>query len=347
MKNQTAYLEEANRIVIKDSEMPVAGDDDVLVKISHVTICGSDAHFFQDPTYGGVIVPPILPIVLGHESGGVVCAAGKNVKGLRPGDKVALEPGAPCGKCGYCLDGRYNLCDEMDFMAAPPFTRGALSRYVAHPAEVVFKLPDTMDTIEGALMEPLSVGLYAARRSGAHIGQTALVLGSGCIGLMTIAALKATGVDNIIVSDLYASRLENARSMGARTVIDAQGQDVLEAVMELTGGRGADLVFETAGSNKTAAMTIDLVKKGGKIVMVGNVYGETPFRFIEATNKEVDLLSVFRYVNIYPMAISAVESGKIVVRDMISKTFPFEETQAAFECAVNEKDTVIKVLIEM
>jgi L-iditol 2-dehydrogenase len=346
MKNQTAYLDKASHIVIKNSAMPTVGDDDVLVKISHVTICGSDAHFFIDPTYGGVIIPPILPIVLGHESAGIIESIGKNVKGLNPGDKVAIEPGVPCGKCGYCMDGKYNLCDEMDFMAAPPFTRGALSRYVAHPAKAVFKLPDAMNTVEGALMEPLSVGLYAARRSGAHIGQTALVIGSGCIGLMTVAALKATGVDNIIVSDLYAGRLENAKSMGAWAVIDAKRQNVLQTVMELTGSRGADLVFETAGTNKTAAMTIDLVKKGGKIVMVGNIYGETPFKFIEANNKEVDLLSVFRYVNIYPMAISAVKSGKIVVKNMISKTFPFEETQAAFECAVNEKDTVIKVLIE-
>lgn len=347
MKNQTAFLEEKNRIVLKETEIPAVGDDDVLIKMSHITICGSDAHFFTDPTYGGLIVPPILPIVLGHESGGVIVETGKNVGHLKAGDTVAIEPGVPCGVCNYCLEGKYNLCASMDFMAAPPFTRGALSRYVSHPAKVVHKLPDHLDTIDGALMEPLSVGLYAAARSQIQLGQTAVVLGAGCIGLMTIASLKAMGVDDIIVADLYRNRLDNAQETGAGHLIDARREDVVSKVRELTKGTLADFVFETAGSNKTAGMTIDLVKPGGKIVMVGNVYGETPFRFIEANNKEVDILSIFRYVNIYPMAIKAVANGKIKVRDMISKKFPFEKTQEAFECAVNEKDSIVKVLIEM
>ena len=148
------------------------------------------------------------------------------------------------------------------------------------------------------------------------------------------------------IRDRYQNRLENAKKMGAGNTVNAKEEDVKKRVMELTGGRGADLVFETAGNQKTAAQTIDLVRPGGKIVMVGNVHGETPFRFMEGNNKEADVISVFRYVNIYPMAISAVASGQINVKDMISKTFPFEKTQEAFECAVNEQDTVMKVLIE-
>ena len=346
MKNQTAFLDEAFKINIRNTKMPQIGDEDVLVKISHVTICGSDAYFFRDPTFAGTIVPPMLPIVLGHECGGVIEEVGSNVKHLKKGDRVAIEPGAGCGECDDCLSGRYNLCRDMDFMAAPPFTRGALSRYVSHPAKMVFKLPDNMDTIEGALIEPLSVGMHAANRGGAKLGKTAVVLGAGCIGLMTIASLKAMGVSTVIASDLYQNRLENAKKMGAGNTVNAKEEDVKKRVMELTGGRGADLVFETAGNQKTAAQTIDLVRPGGKIVMVGNVHGETPFRFMEANNKEADVISVFRYVNIYPMAISAVASGQINVKDMISKTFPFEKTQEAFECAVNEQDTVMKVLIE-
>lgn len=346
MKNQTAFLSKAFQFEFKDTTMPVVGDDDVLIKIHHVTICGSDAHFFEDPTYGGMIVPPILPIILGHECGGIVEEVGKNVKHLCKGDKVAVEPGVGCGKCRYCLEGHYNLCPEMDFMAAPPFRRGALSRYVSHPARMVFKLPDNMDTIEGALMEPLSVGMYAANRANAKLGKTAIVLGSGCIGLMTIAALRAMGLETIVVSDLFDNRLENALKMGASRAINAKKSNVVEEVKKITEGRGVDLVFETAGNNVTAAMTINFAAPGGKIIMVGNVYGETPFRFIEANNKQVDIMSVFRYVNIYPMAIDAVSSGKIRVKDMISKVFPFEQVQEAFECAINDKDTVVKVLIE-
>ncbi len=346
MKNQTAFLDKAFEINIRDTQMPEVGDDDVLIQISHVTICGSDAYFFKDPTFAGMIVPPILPIVLGHECGGIVAGTGKNVTEFKPGDKVAIEPGVGCGKCGYCLDGQYNLCEEMDFMAAPPFHRGALSRYVAHPAKMVFPLPQNMSTVEGALIEPLSVGMHAANRGGARLGKTAVVLGAGCIGLMTVASIKAMGVSRIIVSDLYDNRLQNAKNMGASELINAKKEDVKSRVMELTGGKGADLVFETAGNPATAALSIDLVKPGGKIVMVGNVHGETPFRFMEANNKEADVISVFRYVNIYPMAISAVASGQIRVADMISRTFPFEKTQEALECAINEQDSVMKVLIE-
>ena len=347
MKNQSAFLTRANHIEIKETDIPKIGADDVLIRIRHVTICGSDAHLFEDPSYGGLIMPPVLPIILGHECGGIIEEVGSNVKHLKKGDKVAVEPGSGCGKCKYCLEGRYNLCPEMDFMAAPPFHRGALSRYVAHPASMVFKLPENMDTIEGALIEPLSVGLHAANRSGAKLGGSAIVLGAGCIGLMTIASLRAMGVSPIIVSDLFDLRLHNAVNMGADAVINATAGNVYDEVMELTGGKGADIVFETAGSGVTAALTIDLVAPGGKIVMVGNVYGKTPFSFIEANNKEVDIISVFRYVNIYPMAINAISKGKLQVRQMISHVFPFEKVQEAFECAINEKDTAIKVLIEI
>lgn len=346
MKNQTAFLTEAFHIEMKETDLPAVGDDDVLIRISHVTICGSDAYFFQDPTFDGMIVPPILPIVLGHECGGIVEETGKNVKHLSKGDQVAIEPGAGCGKCSYCLEGHYNLCREMDFMAAPPFHRGALSRYVSHPARMVFKLPENMSTVEGALMEPLAVGMYAVNRAGAKLGDRAVVLGAGCIGLMTIASLKAMGVDQIIVSDLFPGRLQNARNMGAKVLVNASEKNIVEEVKKLTGGRGANLVFETAGNRVTAALTINLVTPGGKIIMVGNIHGETPFRFMEANNMEVDVVSVFRYVNIYPKAISAVSSGIIHVKDMISRVFPFEKTQEAFECAINKKDTVMKVLIE-
>jgi L-iditol 2-dehydrogenase len=348
MKNQTAYLTGPRRIEIRDSAMPAVGDDDVLVRIDRVTICGSDAHFFADPTFSGAFDPEkILPLVLGHECSGIVEQAGANVRHLVPGDRVAIEPGDGCGKCSYCLEGHYNLCRSMNFMAAYPFRRGALSRYVAHPAKLAFKLPDNMDTLEGALNEPLAVGMHAVNRSGAKLGKSAAVLGCGAIGLMTIASLKAMGVDEIIAADLFPNRLENARRMGAASVIDSSKQDLIQEVLRRTDGLGANFVFETAGSQKTASMSIDLVAPGGKIVMVGNIYGETPFRFLAANDKEVDILSVFRYVNIYPMAIKAVASGRIGIRHMISEIFPFEKTQDAFCRAVDAKAEVIKVAIKL
>jgi L-iditol 2-dehydrogenase len=325
--------------------MPHISDDDCLVKIKHVTICGSDSHFFSDPTYGGAFDSSILPIVLGHECAGVVEETGKNVSGVKPGDLVAIEPGNGCGRCRYCLEGRYNLCKEMNFMAASPFKRGALSHYVSHPGTHIFKLRGNMDTLDGALIEPLSVGMHAVNRSGAKIDMTAVVLGAGCIGLMTIASLKAVGVDDIIAVDLFANRLQNAANFGAKHMVDASKNDTREEVLRLTNNQGANLVFETAGSQKTASLTIALAAPGAKIVMVGNIHGKTPFSFIDANNKEVDVISVFRYVNIYPMAIQSVASGRIPVGKMISRVFPFEKTQEAFECAKDEKDKIIKVAI--
>lgn len=347
MKNQSAYLENARHIVIKDSPMPEVGPEDVLIKIENVTICGSDATFFVDPTFHGVYVPPVLPIILGHECGGEVIQLGENVKHLAVGDKVAIEPGAGCGVCSYCLTGHYNLCREMDFMAAYPFHRGALSRYVSHPAKMVFKLPENMDTVEGALIEPLAVGMHAVKRSGAGLGDTAVVLGAGTIGLMTIAAAKAMGVDRIIAIDLFPNRLENALEMGATITVNAQEKDTIESVLALTNGLGADVVFETAGNSKTAVITPDITRPGGKIVTVGNIHGETPFEFLKSNDKEIDIISVFRYVNDYPMCIEAVRSGKIQIKQLVSKTFPFEKSEEAFNCSVDEKDKVVKVCITM
>ncbi|MFI3258256.1 MAG: alcohol dehydrogenase catalytic domain-containing protein, partial [Spirochaetales bacterium] len=238
MTNQTAYLEDTGKISVKESKMPNVGVDDALVKISHVTICGSDVHFFEDPTFGGIIKNPKLPIVLGHECAGTVEAVGKNVTHLKIGDKVAIEPGIGCGTCSYCLEGYYNLCRKMDFMAAPPFNRGALSRYVSHPAKMIFPLPNSMNTIEGALIEPLSVGMHAVKRSGARLGMKAVVLGSGCIGLMSMASLKAMGVQEIIAVDMYDLRLSFARKMGASHLINAADENVEERVLALTENLG-------------------------------------------------------------------------------------------------------------
>jgi L-iditol 2-dehydrogenase len=348
MKNQTAYLTHPEKIEISDSKMPFVSDDDVLVRMNYVAICGSDSYFFKDPTYGGAFdSSSILPIVLGHECSGIVESTGSNVKHLSPGDLVALEPGNGCGRCHYCMEGHYNLCREMNFMAAYPFKRGALSRYVSHPGAQAFKLLDDMTAIEGSLIEPLAVGMHAVNRSGAKLGMTAVVLGTGCIGLMTIASLKSIGVDNIIAVDLFSNRLQNASDIGAKHIINASEKDIKQSVMEHTSGEGAQLIFETAGNQKTASLSIDLAAPGGKIIMVGNVHGQTPFNFLEANNKEVDIISVFRYANIFNMAIQAVSNKRINVNKMVSRVFPFEETQQAFECTQSEKNTVIKVAIKI
>lgn len=345
MKNQTAYLVDEKKFEIRDSEMPVLHDDEVLVKIRHLGVCGSDVHFFNTPFDLGYEMN--LPIVLGHEASGEVVEVGKAVTNLNVGDLVALEPGVPCGKCKHCLIGKYNLCRDVVFLAAPPFTTGALSKYIKHPARWCFKLPEHMDTLEGALVEPLSVGMYAVKRSGASIGDSVLIIGSGCIGLMTAEVCKAMGLKTIVVADLSKLRLAKAREIGASATIDSGSVDLVEEVNRMTDGEGFDIVFETAGSKITAAMTPDLVKAGGKIVMVGNIFGATPFEFIKINEKEATIISVFRYRNVYATAIETTAMGITPTKKIVTNYFKFEEVQKAFECALYDKEKAVKVVIEM
>ena len=229
---------------IRDSPIPVPKDNEVLVKVEYVGICGSDLHYYEQGRIGDYIVKP--PFVLGHESGGTVVAVGKDVTHLKAGDRVALEPGKTCGKCEFCKTGRYNLCPDVVFFATPPVD-GVFQEYVAHEADLCFKLPDNVSTLEGALIEPLAVGFHAAKQGNAHFGQTAVVTGAGCIGLVSMMALKALGVTEVYVVDIMQKRLDKAMELGASGVVNGKEKDTVREIMALTGGRGCDLVIETSG----------------------------------------------------------------------------------------------------
>ena len=206
---KTAVMHDIGKISIEERDIPQVKDDEVLVKLEYVGICGSDLRYYESGAIGDFIVKP--PFVLGHEPGGTVVEVGKDVKHLKVGDRVALEPGKTCGHCEFCKTGRYNLCPDVVFFATPPVD-GVFQEYVAHEADLCFKLPDNVSTMEGALIEPLAVGFHAAMQGGARAGQTAVVMGAGCIGLVTMMALKAMGVSRVYVVDVLEKRLEKARS---------------------------------------------------------------------------------------------------------------------------------------
>ena len=212
---KVAVMEGIGKMGFTERPIPTPKDDEVLVKLEYVGICGSDLHYYEHGRIGDYIVEP--PFVLGHEPGGTVVEVGKNVKHLKAGDRVALEPGKTCGHCEFCKTGRYNLCPDVIFFATPPVD-GVFQEYVAHEAGLCFKLPDNVDTMEGALIEPLAVGFHAAKQGGAAMGQTAVVTGSGCIGLVTMMALKALGVDQVYVVDIMQKRLDKAMELGATGV---------------------------------------------------------------------------------------------------------------------------------
>ena len=339
------YLKEAMKIVVKDdAKIPEISDDQVLVKMEYCGVCGSDVHFYKDGRVGDVAAPP--DFVLGHEVAGEVVKIGAAVKNLKVGDKVALEPGYACGKCEYCKTGRYNLCPNVIFFADPP-VQGALKEYVAHPADMCFKLPENMSTEEGALVEPLAVGLHATALGGVGLGSDVLILGGGCIGLVTLLSAKARGASRIVVVDLYEKRLNMAKEMVATEVINAQKENVAERVEELFDGKGVDFVFETAGAIATIQQTPYYVKKGGTIVLVGMAAESMAnYNFSQAMVKEITIKTVFRYRNLYPTAIAAISSGSIDVKKIVTNRFTFDESDLAFSTVVHDAQNVIKAVIK-
>lgn len=342
---KAAVMEKPGLIKMMDLPTPVPKDDEVLVHIRHVGICGSDIHYYESGRIGDFVVEK--PIILGHESAGVVEAVGKNVTKIKVGDRVALEPGHTCGKCEFCLTGRYNLCPDVVFMATPPYD-GAFCEYVAWPAHMAFKLPDNMSTLEGALVEPLAVGLHASNLANAQLGQSAVILGSGCIGLCTLLSLKAKGVTKIYVSDVLDKRLAKAKELGATEVIHASEKDTIEEIMRLTDGQGCDMVFETAGNRITTAQTSRLVKIGGTIVLVGMAPNpKIEYDFGPLANKEATIKTVFRYRNIYPTAINAISGGMIPIAKIASDFFTLDQTPEAMEYSVQHKADIVKAVIEV
>ena len=342
---KTAVMTGIGKMGYEQRPIPVPGQGEVLVKLEYVGICGSDMHYYETGAIGDYVVKP--PFVLGHEPGGIVVEVGPGVTHLKVGDRVALEPGKTCGHCEFCRQGKYNLCPDVVFFATPPVD-GVFQEYVAHEAALCFKLPDSVSTLEGALMEPLAVGFHAANQGGAHIGQTAVVMGSGCIGLVSMMALKAEGVSKVIVVDIMEKRLEKALELGADAVINGRDGNVPEKILELTEGKGCDLVIETAGTEITTRQAVDAVKKGGVIVLMGySKTGEMTLPMSKILDKELRLETVFRYRHIYPMAIDAVAAGKVNLKGLVTHVFSFDSIQEAMDQSVKDKMNIVKVVVKI
>lgn len=344
MVNRIASLVDKGKIKMTTGKVPVLTAHDVLIKVKHCGICGSDIHNFLEGGTGKRLIQ--FPFVLGHEFAGEVIEVGEAVKNLVPGDRVCVEPGVACGECMYCKSGRYNLCDNMRFMSAYP-NRGSMQDYVTFPAKNCFKLPDHLTTVEGALIEPLAVGLHAANRGNVNFGDTVVILGSGCIGIMTLLACKAKGATQIIAVDIFDQRLQKAKELGATYIINSKTEDVTAKVTALTGSRMADVVFETAGRPETFLMAAEATRRGGTLVTVGNISEPTNQKLVEINMKEIDIKCVFRYANVFPLALELIASGQIDITAIAPNIFPFDETPKAFDYAVHNGASVLKCILEM
>jgi L-iditol 2-dehydrogenase len=342
---KTAVMTAIGKVSFEERAIPVPADNEVLVKLEYVGICGSDIHYYESGAIGDFVVEP--PFVLGHEPGGTVVEVGKSVKDLKIGDRVALEPGKTCGHCEFCREGKYNLCPDVVFFATPPVD-GVFQEYVAHEAALCFKLPDNVSTLEGALIEPLAVGFHAANQGGAHAGQTAVVFGSGCIGLVSMMALKAEGVSTVYVVDVMEKRLAKALELGATGVINSAEKDPVKIIGELTGGRGCDLVIDTSGAETAVNQAIHMARKGACIVIVGySKTGTVSLPMSIAINKELRFETVFRYRHIYPMAIEAVANGRVNLKGIVTNIFDFDDIQTAMDNSISDKANIVKAVVKI
>lgn len=344
-KMKVAVMTGVGKMELISRDIPVPKKDEALIKVEYVGVCGSDLHYYSAGGIGPNIVKP--PFVLGHEAGGTVVEVGADVKHLKAGDKVALEPGKTCGECEFCKTGRYNLCPHVIFFATPPID-GVFQEYVAHEAGLCFKIPDGMDTMEAALIEPLAVGFHAAKQGNAQVGQTAVVTGAGCIGLVSMMALKAMGVNKIIAVDIMPKRLKKALELGATDVINGKDQDTVAEVLRLTDGKGADITIETAGTEQTTRQSIEFAKRGSTIVLVGySASGEETLPMSLALDKELEFKTVFRYRHVYPLAIEAVASGSVNLKGIVSDVYPIDDIQKGMDESVRNKADIVKSVIKV
>lgn len=260
---------------------------------------------------------------------------------------MAVEPGIPDHVCEFCRMGRYNLCPNISFMATPPCD-GALTDYVVVPADFAFRLPKHLSLDEGALMEPLSVGVYAIHRSGLKAGQSVAIIGAGPIGLVTLQVARAAGAGSIAVLDLDAGRLSTAKKLGATTVVNSKEESPEEQIRTLTKGRGVDIVFDAAGSPKTAALAVHLTRRGGRVVMIGFPLEDNfPYPLVSGMAKEIDIVTIFRYANVYQSSIDLVATGRVDLKSLITHRFPLEQTEKALQLSDRREDGVVKAMVDV
>ena len=342
---KAAVLYGKKDIRIEEIEKPSAGPGEVLIQVKAVGICGSDIHYYEEFRMG-TAYEMTEPQILGHEPSGLVVEIGEGVQGIRVGDRVAVEPGETCGHCRHCKSGHYNLCRDVRFLATPG-NKGAFAEYLVMGADMVFKIPDDMSYEVASLSEPLSVGIHACQLAKVKPGERLLVLGGGPIGIMAVAAALAFGVTDITLGDIQENRLQFARGhcRVSRTVNTGK-LDAAQIVAEYTEGEGFDCVIETSGAPAADYMSVDLVRKGGRVSLVGIPKEEAvPFHIFDIIDKEVTLNGVFRYANSYPLAVKILESRVIDFDAVITRCFALKDTAEAMEYALTQKSQSIKTVI--
>lgn len=342
---QALVLEKKGELSLRDIDLPLeVGPDDVKIAIHTVGVCGSDVHYYTHGAIGSFVVRE--PMVLGHEAAGIVTAVGANVKNLKVGDRVCMEPGVPNMNSRATKLGIYNVDPDVRFWATPP-VHGVLTPEVVHPAAFTYKLPANVSFAEGAMVEPFAVGLQAATRARITPGDVAVVIGCGPIGIMTALAALAGGCSRVYISDLSAPKLAIAGQYAGIHPVNITERPLAEVVAEETEGWGADVVFEASGSPRAYDGIFDIIRPGGTLVLIGMPVETTKFDVAGAIIKEARIETVFRYANNFDRAVNLIASGKVDLKPLISETFDFARSIEAFERAAKGLPTDVKLQITM
>lgn len=342
---QALVLEKKGELALRDIELENAlGAHDVQIDIDTVGICGSDVHYYTHGKIGPFVVKE--PMVLGHEAAGTVVAVGDAVTNLKAGDRVCMEPGIPDPNSRAAKLGIYNVDPAVQFWATPP-VHGCLTPSVIHPAKFTYRLPDHVSFGEGAMVEPFAIGMQAAYRAKIKPGDVALVQGAGPIGMMVALAALAGGCSKVLITDFAQPKLDLIGQYDAIVPINLGDGDAMDKVADETDGWGCDLVFECSGANAAILQSPQFVCPGGAIVLVGMPIEPAPMDIVSLQAKEVRLETVFRYANVYDRAINLIASGKVDLKPLISETFAFKDSIAAFDRAVEQRPADVKLQIKL
>lgn len=331
---RAAVLMEAGKIELEDRATPRPGPGEVLVDVRAVGVCGSDVHYYEHGRIGEFVVEE--PMVLGHESSGVVAELGAGVTGLAVGQRVSVEPGVPCRSCAQCLAGRYNLCPDMRFFATPPID-GAFAEQVVVHAAFAHPVPDSISDDAAALLEPLSVGVWACRKGRVGPGSRVLVTGAGPIGLVAVQTALAFGATDVVVSDVNPARLELARELGATELVDARSAAVTDVAPP-------SVLLECSGFPPAINQGIRALDRAGRAVLVGMGGDEIPLPLSAVQNKELEVTGTFRYANTWPTAIALVAAGRVDLDRLVTGHYGLSEAEASLTVGRTDPNSV-KVIV--
>ncbi len=341
-----AYLTGPRRFDVREAPEPgEIGPHEAAVRLKAVGICGSDLHYFAEGRIGSQVVE--YPFTIGHECAGVVERVGRAVTRVAAGDRVAIDPAMPCGQCEWCRKGRENVCPRMRFLGCPGQAEGALKQVLVMPERCLFRLPESLGFDEGAVLEPAAICAYAVAQSRLAPDETVAVLGSGPMGLLTLACASASGRRQAFATDLVPERVEAARRFGADAALNRREVDVVGTILDETGGRGVDVVYECAGEQDTVDQAVQIAAPGGRVSIIGIPAGPRIELAADLVRrKELLIINVRRQNRTVERTIELAAAGAVPVGKLVTHHFPLERVGEAFELVAGYRDGVLKAIVQ-